>query len=179
MTGCAATPPVSPWLATRSGGPHDMGEIWAVTVWEARRNLVAKHGAATGNELMLQLLTDSLFLLQRNPTFIEARDAILAADLARTGGDNRCELWRGFAKRGMGLGAATPTSGSFTEDFTFPDDCVAPPAAAYSYAGTRAAQWQRAAAAPMPPGAAPGPPRGRAARLPCSCLLRRPPAAFS
>lgn len=132
--GCAATPPVSPWLATRSGSPHDMGEIWAVTVWEARRNLVAKHGAATGNELMLQLLTDSLFLLQRNPTFIEARDAILAADLARTGGDNRCELWRGFAKRGMGLGAATPTSGSFTEDFTFPDDCVAPPAAAYSYA---------------------------------------------
>lgn len=120
---CAATPPVSPWLATRSGGPHDMGEIWAVTVWEGRRNLVDKHGAAVGNELMLQLLTDSLFLLERDPTSIEARDTILLADLARTDGDNRCELWRGFGKRGMGVGAATPETGAFTEDFAIPEDC--------------------------------------------------------
>ena len=132
--GCSGTPPVSPWLATRSGAVHDMGEIWAVMVWEARRNLIAKHGAAAGNELMLQLLTDSLFLLARDPTFTEARDAILLADLARTGGANRCEIWRGFAKRGFGVGAATPTTGAFTEDFTIPEDCAAEPVAAYAYA---------------------------------------------
>ncbi|WP_324753652.1 M36 family metallopeptidase [Roseovarius sp. Pro17] len=132
--GCAATPPVSPWLETRSGAVHDMGEIWAVTVWEARRNLVSKHGADLGNELMLQLMTDSMFLLAAGPTFVEARDAIIASDLARTGGANRCELWRGFAKRGMGVGAATPSSGSFTEDFAFPENCNTPPPAAYAYA---------------------------------------------
>jgi hypothetical protein len=132
--GCSGTPPVSPWLATRSGAAHDMGEIWAVMVWEVRRNLVAKHGAAAGNELTLQLVTDSLFLLARDPTFTEARDAILLADLARTGGDNRCEIWRGFAKRGFGLGAATPTTGTFTEDFAFPEDCEERVASAYSYA---------------------------------------------
>lgn len=132
--GCSGTPPVSPWLETRSGGVHDMGEIWAVTVWEARRNLFDKHGADAGNELMLQLLTDSMFNLQRNPTFIEARDAIFTADLARTGGANRCELWRGFAKRGMGVGAATPTSGSFTESFQIPEECDAPAQPAFTYA---------------------------------------------
>jgi hypothetical protein len=131
---CSATPPVSPWLATRSGGVHDMGEIWAVTVWEARRNLVDKHGADAGNELMLQLLTDSMFNLQRNPTFIEARDAIFTADLARTGGASRCELWRGFAKRGMGVGAATPTTGSFTESFRIPEECETPEVPAVAYA---------------------------------------------
>ena len=133
--GCTGAPPVSPWLATRSGGPHDMGEIWAATVWEGRRNLVDKHGPEIGNELALQLLTDSLFLLDRDPTFIDARDAVLVADLARTGGENRCELWRGFAKRGVGVGAATPEIGAFTEDFAVPEDCVRTEVAgSYSYA---------------------------------------------
>ena len=121
---CPGTPPVSPWLATKSGHPHDMGEIWAAMVWEVRRNLIEKHGHALGNELTLQLVTDSLFNLQAGPSFVDARDAILIADLARTTGDNLCEIWRGFAKRGLGVGAATPTTGSFTEDFSFPQDCV-------------------------------------------------------
>jgi len=121
---CSTTPPVSPWLATKSGGFHDMGEIWAATVWEVRRNLVRKHGAESGNEMTLQLLTDSLFQLQQNPTFVDARDAILVADLARFNGENRCEIWRGFAKRGMGDKAATPEFGSFAEDFDVPPDCA-------------------------------------------------------
>lgn len=40
-----------------------------------------------------------------NPNFVDARDAILDADLALTGGSNACELWTGFAKRGLGIGA--------------------------------------------------------------------------
>lgn len=115
---CGATPPVSPWLATASGSSHDMGEIWAATLWEVRRNLITKHGSDVGNELSLQLITDSLFLLFQNPTFIEARDAVVQADVARTGGENLSCIWEGFAKRGFGAGAQTPTSGAFTEDFT-------------------------------------------------------------
>lgn len=100
---------------------HNAGEIWALALWEVRANLVTDHGWATGNELILQLVTDSLFLLPQNPTFIEARDAVLLADLARTGGTNLCRIWEGFAKRGFGVGASTPADGSangVVEDFT-------------------------------------------------------------
>ena len=37
-----------------------------------------------------------------NPDFPQARDAILDADKALTGGKNACEIWKGFAKRGLG-----------------------------------------------------------------------------
>jgi hypothetical protein len=33
------------------GGKHDIGEVWSVTLWEMRANLIAKHGFATGNQL--------------------------------------------------------------------------------------------------------------------------------
>ena len=37
-----------------------------------------------------------------NPSFLQARDAIIDADKALTGGKNACEIWKGFAKRGLG-----------------------------------------------------------------------------
>jgi len=44
------------------------------------------------------------FLLQPGATnMLIARDAMLAADMARFGGANQVEIWRAFAKRGMGV----------------------------------------------------------------------------
>ena len=43
------------------------------------------------------------------PTFIQARDAIIDADKALTGGKNSCLLWKGFAKRGLGADASRST----------------------------------------------------------------------
>jgi extracellular elastinolytic metalloproteinase len=40
-----------------------------------------------------------------SPNFVQARDAILDADVALTGGANKCDIWKGFAKRGLGSGA--------------------------------------------------------------------------
>ncbi len=100
---------------------HNAGEIWALALWEVRANLVADHGFAIGNELALQLVTDSLFLLPNGPSMIEARDAVLLADLARTGGANLCRIWEGFAKRGFGVGAQTPNNNNLAgvvEDMT-------------------------------------------------------------
>lgn len=91
---------------------HNAGEIWGLALFEVRANLVADHGFAIGNELALQLVTDSLFLMPEGPSFIEARDAVLLADLARTGGTNLCRIWEGFAKRGFGVGAQTPNNNS-------------------------------------------------------------------
>jgi hypothetical protein len=103
---------------------HNMGEVWCVTLWEARARLVARHGFATGNELILQLVTDGMKLSPANPNFLQARDAILQADLVKTGGANLDQLWAAFARRGMGVSASSPpsrTTAGLRESFDVPD----------------------------------------------------------
>ncbi|ORX69030.1 hypothetical protein DL89DRAFT_284380 [Linderina pennispora] len=57
-----------------------------------------------------------------NPTFIDARDAIIQAEQNLTGGKNNCAIWNGFAKRGLGVNASSDSS-SHTEDYTVPSGC--------------------------------------------------------
>jgi extracellular elastinolytic metalloproteinase len=45
------------------------------------------------------------------PTFLDARDAYLAADVMRFGGANQDILWRGFARRGFGSLASVTGNG--------------------------------------------------------------------
>jgi len=75
-------------------------------LWEVRANLINKFGWTTGNQLVLQIVTDGMKLSPANPTFLQARDAIIQADFVANAGANRNEIWAGFAKRGMG--AACP-----------------------------------------------------------------------
>src|SRR5262249_23053663 len=89
---------------------HNMGEIWCVTLWEARARLVGHYGWAVGNQLTLQLVTDGMNLSPANPTYLQARDAILQADLVDNGGANLNDLWAAFAKRGMGFSATNPAA---------------------------------------------------------------------
>ncbi len=120
--GACAGPPVQ---------PHCVGERWAVTVWEMYWNLVNEYGfdpdlyaGAGGNNLALQLVTDGLKLQPCSPDFVDARDAILAGDVALTGGENACFLWTAFAKRGIGLSANAGSNnvvGDETEAFDLPD----------------------------------------------------------
>jgi extracellular elastinolytic metalloproteinase len=51
----------------------------------------------------------------------QARDAIIDADKALTGGDNVCELWTAFAKRGLGEGAERGGDASREESYVIPD----------------------------------------------------------
>ena len=114
------------------GAPHSVGEIWAVTLWELYWKLVEIYGfdpdlyAGTGgNNLALQLVMDGLKLQPCYPSFLDARGAILSADLINNGGKNRCLLWEAFAKRGLGpnaqhLGVETPIG---SPDFEVPDAC--------------------------------------------------------
>ena len=53
-----------------------------------------------------------MLLMPINPTMLQARDAILAADLMRFGGANQKEIWLGFARSGLGVGATARTAGS-------------------------------------------------------------------
>ncbi|MEI6393082.1 MAG: M36 family metallopeptidase [Verrucomicrobiota bacterium] len=104
---------------------HHVGEVWCVTLWEARANLINKYGWADGNQLILQLVTDGMKLTPMHPNFLQARDAIIQADLVDTGGANQPELWAAFSKRGMGFSATSPASSTSTgvyESFDLPDD---------------------------------------------------------
>lgn len=89
------------------GGPevHSDGEIWNALLWDLRAAL----GKATrgGTALAAQLVADAMPLSGPSPSMLDMRDAILAADLARTGGDHQRLIWTVFARRGMGASART------------------------------------------------------------------------
>jgi extracellular elastinolytic metalloproteinase len=103
---------------------HNSGEIWASTLWDMTWLLIEKHGYSSdllagytgpgtaGNLLALQLVMDAMKLQPANPSFIEARNAILLADQALTGGQNVEAIWQAFARRGLGASAATANSDS-------------------------------------------------------------------
>ncbi len=119
--------PTANWLV--GGAPnavHQIGEIWCAALWECRANLINFYGFNIGNDLILQLVTDGLGLLTTNsPTLIQARDAILLADMVNNGGANQCLLWKGFAKRGLGPDATSPasfTTSGVVESFYTPVD---------------------------------------------------------
>src|SRR6185369_2894702 len=102
--------------------------------WEARANLINKYGWTNGNQLILQLVTDGMNLSPPNPTYLQARDAILQADVVDTGGVNQSELWAAFAKRGMGVTAtcpATSTTLGIHEAFDIPDALAITPFAGF------------------------------------------------
>ncbi len=109
---------------------HKAGEIWASALWDLNWLLIDKHGFDAdvmhgngGNNLALQLVMDGLKLQGTNPSFLAGRDAILAADVALTGGLNQAEIWNAFARRGMGKSASdggSATSATVTEAFDTP-----------------------------------------------------------
>jgi len=117
---------------------HNIGEVWCAMLWEARANLINRYGWTAGNQLILQLVTDGMNLSPPNPTFLQARDAILQADLVNTGGANRNQLWAAFAKRGLGFGATSPASSTVAgvhESFEPPDDLQITPASGFISSG--------------------------------------------
>ncbi len=93
-------------------------------------NLVDAHGFSPnlfdskqkeGNIVALQLLISGLTLQPCQPDFVSARDAILLADTTYYGGIHKCEIWRGFAKRGLGEHASSEAP--YVDNFNLPAVC--------------------------------------------------------
>ncbi|MEM6646726.1 MAG: T9SS-dependent M36 family metallopeptidase [Bacteroidota bacterium] len=113
--------------------PHDVGAPWAMMLWEMYWMLVDQHGFDTdfyrgtgGNNIAMQLVVEGLKLQPCNPGFVDARDAILAADAAIYGGANSCTVWNAFAKRGLGVSAdqGNPDNArDGSEAFDMPPEC--------------------------------------------------------
>jgi hypothetical protein len=122
-------------LPATGGEVHNVGEIWASALWDMYWNLVNEKGfesnfydsaRGAGNIVALQLVMDGLKLQPCNPTFLDARDAILLADQNNNAGANQCSIWRASAKRGMGVNADDGKGHndvSVMADFGVPAEC--------------------------------------------------------
>ena len=71
---------------------------------------------------MFQLMITGMKLQPCNPTFLQARDAIIQADQMLFNGANRCEIAKGFAKRGAGMKATD--NPNVVNDSSLPDGCT-------------------------------------------------------
>lgn len=122
------TAPISP--ANGGGGNdnaevHNAGEVWASALWEGTTRVLKDPRFPTfdqGRRSVLRLLVASLKATPVNPTFLEARDALLITAKATGPGEFQSFL-DGLAVRGMGLSAQAPNRRSLTnapvmEDFT-------------------------------------------------------------
>jgi subtilisin-like proprotein convertase family protein len=97
---------------------HNVGEIWALTLWEMRSRIIADPAGAagsvpTGNTTALRLVTDGMKMTPAQPSFTQARDAILDADCATNACANEESVWGAFADRGLGFKASAPLGAQF------------------------------------------------------------------
>ncbi|WP_053226974.1 M36 family metallopeptidase [Solirubrobacter soli] len=116
------------------GGPevHYDGEIWAETLWDLR--------TALGTTEAERVITQGMRLSPPEPTFLDERDAILAAASDDT---ERGTIWTVFAARGMGYYASTTGS----DDVEPVEDFSPPPAGGPT--GTIAGRITNLAGAPL------------------------------
>ncbi|MES2545193.1 MAG: T9SS-dependent M36 family metallopeptidase [Bacteroidota bacterium] len=91
---------------------HSVGSVWAAMLWDLAWAYVGKYGydadiytGTGGNNKVMRLVLDGLMLQPCNSSFVDSRDAIIAADQATTGGQDFCLIWDVFARRGLGFSA--------------------------------------------------------------------------
>lgn len=114
--------------------PHRVGEVFASMLNEMYWNLVDKIGFSgdwsdssqkSGNIIALKLIMGSLLLQPCNPSFTQARDALLHANAINFNEEFSCQIWDAFAKRGFGMNADERT---FKNGFRTLNNCHTFPA---------------------------------------------------
>jgi uncharacterized protein (TIGR03382 family) len=83
---------------------HNAGEVWATMLWECYVALLRAHPFQEAQDRMKSYLVNGYKMTPVAPTFLEARDAVLAAAFAHDPEDGE-RLWAAFARRGAGVGA--------------------------------------------------------------------------
>jgi hypothetical protein len=106
---------------------HNIGEVWCTAAWEMTWAIIQQENAINpnlysynvtangGNSIALKLVLEGMKLQPCGPGFIDARNAILAADRNLYAGRHACAIWTAFAKRGMGYGALQGSASSATD----------------------------------------------------------------
>ena len=89
---------------------HNTGEVWCSMLWECYAALLRDTGRLTFDQAQLRMrdyLVASQKITPTDPTFTEARDAVLAVAAANDAADYVL-FWQAFARRGIGMGAVSP-----------------------------------------------------------------------
>ncbi len=125
------TAPIAPGFSTAGADNsevHNTGEVWAAMLWECYVALLRdqRHSFTQAQALMKRYLVGGYKATPLMPTFVDARDAILAVAAANDATDF-ANLWAAFARRGLGMGAVAPDRDSqdntpVTESFTVGND---------------------------------------------------------
>jgi len=111
---------------------HADGEIWSATNYDIRVAMNRRYDRAfpskdtslqrqcadgelepdqcPGNRRWIQLVFDAWPMMSEEVSMVDARDALLAADMLRFGGANQALLWNVFASRGLGENASSNTN---------------------------------------------------------------------
>ena len=120
-------------LKTGVSIPHGVGHAWNTMLWDVYWAFVEEYGfdpdlynGNGGNNMAIQLVNEGMKMGLCSPTFVDSRDAILAADMALFSGNNQCLIWGAFARRGLGVDADGGSAGSITdgtENFDLPSTC--------------------------------------------------------
>ena len=116
--GAALPPAPAPSFAFASpdnAEEHNAGEVWGSVLWECYSNLLNDTGRlsfAQAQDRMKRYLVGGYKMTPVDPTFVTARDALLAFVKAQDARDHDLCL-HGFAKRGLGLGAVA--AGPFSQ----------------------------------------------------------------
>jgi extracellular elastinolytic metalloproteinase len=135
-------PAINTWTYASINGlaiPHGVGSVWAQALWEVYWALVNKYGydsnlfnaqGSAGNQRAMLYVTQGLKNTICSPTFVNARDGIIAAAQAVRGGEDVCLLWQTFAAFGLGSNAVSggPNSTAPTNGFAVPSSCSCSPA---------------------------------------------------
>ena len=123
-------------ICTQRTQVHADGEIWSATNFDIRQAMIAQYNGSfpasnialqescvagttpvtqcPGNRRWAQLYFDAFLLMASGSvSMVDARDALLAADLVRFGGAHQALLWNAFARRGLGVGAASAGTAAF------------------------------------------------------------------
>ena len=102
---------------------HSTGEVWCAALWDVYWSMTDLYGfdanfrnVGSGNGKVVRMVIDAMKIQPCNPGFLEARDAILAADRADFAGANQCLIWDAFARRGMGYNAVQGLNSSKTDN---------------------------------------------------------------
>lgn len=104
------------------------GDFWATVLWDLAWKYIETYGyddnkytGTGGNNKVMKLVLDGLKAQPCQPTIVDGRDALIAADLASTGGANKCLITEVFRRRGVGLNASSGSNmdpDDQVEDFT-------------------------------------------------------------
>jgi extracellular elastinolytic metalloproteinase len=93
---------------------HNRGEFMATVLWDLTWAYIEKYGfdsniytGTGGNNKVMRLVIDGLKLQPCQPSFINFRTALIAADQATTGGQDFCMITEVFRRRGVGLNASS------------------------------------------------------------------------